>query len=198
MELTDRFGGATSFVRAPGQVLWRSDGAVERDNIAVIQVMAQELDRPFRGRCVNALARAFSEGVSYLRARRSAGYGQHRGNISTRQLARMAPLTIGRTHSRLKARATIVASTLARPRGEPRERRIATVEILQLRSSLLWMFAKLFVMLSKPIVSGRKVSRNPPWSIRTGGFNLGCGRSGLALLRHLARTPTLLDRDNRP
>jgi hypothetical protein len=38
-ELTDKFGGATSFVRAAGQVLWDSGGDVERDNIAVIEVM---------------------------------------------------------------------------------------------------------------------------------------------------------------
>ena len=30
-ELTDKFGGATSFVRAPGQGLWRSGGTTERD-----------------------------------------------------------------------------------------------------------------------------------------------------------------------
>ncbi|WP_424631753.1 hypothetical protein [Bradyrhizobium sp. SYSU BS000235] len=33
-ELTGRFGGATSFVRAPAQGLWRSGGETERDNIA--------------------------------------------------------------------------------------------------------------------------------------------------------------------
>ena len=38
-ELTDMFGSATSFVRAPGQGLWDSGGDVERDNIAVIEVM---------------------------------------------------------------------------------------------------------------------------------------------------------------
>src|SRR3954468_1813107 len=43
-ELTDKFGGATSFVRAPGQGLWDSGGDVERVNIAVIEV---EVDPPF-------------------------------------------------------------------------------------------------------------------------------------------------------
>jgi len=42
-ELTEKFGGATSFVRAPGQGLWRSGGETERDNIAVIEVMTEEL-----------------------------------------------------------------------------------------------------------------------------------------------------------
>lgn len=46
-ELTERFGGATSFVRAPGQGLWRSDGTTARDNIAVIEVMAAKLAPEF-------------------------------------------------------------------------------------------------------------------------------------------------------
>jgi hypothetical protein len=37
--LTDKFGGATSFVRAPGLGLRDSGRDVERDNIAVIEVM---------------------------------------------------------------------------------------------------------------------------------------------------------------
>ena len=37
----------TSFVRAPGQGLWDSGGDVERDNIAVIEVMTDEIDPPF-------------------------------------------------------------------------------------------------------------------------------------------------------
>ena len=46
-ELTDKFGGATSFVRAPGQGLWDSGGDLERDNIAVIEVMTDQIDPPF-------------------------------------------------------------------------------------------------------------------------------------------------------
>jgi hypothetical protein len=46
-ELTDKFGGATSFVRAPGQGLWRSGGTTEQDNIAVIEVMAAKLAPEF-------------------------------------------------------------------------------------------------------------------------------------------------------
>jgi hypothetical protein len=42
-ELTDKFGGATSFVRSPGQGLWRSGGQTERDSIAVIELMAERL-----------------------------------------------------------------------------------------------------------------------------------------------------------
>jgi hypothetical protein len=36
-ELTNKFGGVTSFVRAPGRGLWNRGGDVEQDNIAVIE-----------------------------------------------------------------------------------------------------------------------------------------------------------------
>ena len=42
-ELTVEFGGATSFVRAPGEGLWRSGAETQRDNIAVVEVMAKQL-----------------------------------------------------------------------------------------------------------------------------------------------------------
>ena len=42
-QLTDEFGGATSFVRAPGEGLWQSGGGTERDNIAVIEVITERL-----------------------------------------------------------------------------------------------------------------------------------------------------------
>ena len=46
-ELTEMFGGATSFLRAPGQGLWQSGGGMEHDAIAVVEVMAEELDRAY-------------------------------------------------------------------------------------------------------------------------------------------------------
>ena len=42
-DLTENFGGATSFLRAPGQGLWRS-GGTEKDSIAVVEVMVEEID----------------------------------------------------------------------------------------------------------------------------------------------------------
>lgn len=46
-ELTDRFGGVTSFVRSQGEGLWQNGSAKERDSIAVIEVMADDLDRTY-------------------------------------------------------------------------------------------------------------------------------------------------------
>jgi hypothetical protein len=46
-ELTDEFGGATSFVRSPGQGLWRDGSGTEHDTIAVVEVMANKLTRNY-------------------------------------------------------------------------------------------------------------------------------------------------------
>jgi len=46
-ELTEKFGGATSFLRAPGQGLWQSSGGTEKDSIAVVEVMVENLDRAY-------------------------------------------------------------------------------------------------------------------------------------------------------
>jgi hypothetical protein len=43
-ELTDKFGGATSFLRAPGRGLWHNGDGTEEDSIAVVEVMAERLD----------------------------------------------------------------------------------------------------------------------------------------------------------
>ncbi|MBV9561983.1 MAG: hypothetical protein JOY90_16290 [Bradyrhizobium sp.] len=42
-DLTDKFGGATSFLRAPGEGLWDSGGGTERDAVAVVEVMTDQL-----------------------------------------------------------------------------------------------------------------------------------------------------------
>ncbi len=46
-ELSDRFGGITSFTRAPAEGIWSEHGNLNRDDIVVFEVMAREIDRPF-------------------------------------------------------------------------------------------------------------------------------------------------------
>jgi hypothetical protein len=47
-ELVDRFGGLTAHQRAPARGLWTTpEGEVARDDVAVFEVMAAELDRPW-------------------------------------------------------------------------------------------------------------------------------------------------------
>jgi hypothetical protein len=55
--LLERFGGLTAFSRAPAEGLWEdADGDVDRDQIVIFEVVADELDRgwwtDFRGRLV--------------------------------------------------------------------------------------------------------------------------------------------------
>ncbi len=54
-----RFGGATLFVRSPGDGLWKNGGHVARDEIAVVEVMTNTIDRPWwralRGKLESAL-----------------------------------------------------------------------------------------------------------------------------------------------
>jgi len=53
-ELTRRFGGFTAFTRAPAEGVWAHDGRKTRDDIVVVEIMAQTLDedwwRQLRGR----------------------------------------------------------------------------------------------------------------------------------------------------
>jgi hypothetical protein len=67
-ELTDEFGGATSFLRAPGQGLWQSGGATEKDSIAVVEVMVARLDRTFWRSLRERLERELSQDEIVIRA----------------------------------------------------------------------------------------------------------------------------------
>lgn len=45
-ELTDRFGGVTAFLRSPAKGFWqKDDGAVNQDDVVIVEVMAEQLDR---------------------------------------------------------------------------------------------------------------------------------------------------------
>jgi hypothetical protein len=44
-KLTEKFGGVTSFTRAPAEGRWRQEGGTTHDEIVVIEVMTDGLDR---------------------------------------------------------------------------------------------------------------------------------------------------------
>lgn len=44
-ELVERFGGVTAYLRAPARGLWQTDTGVDRDDIVILEVMAETLDR---------------------------------------------------------------------------------------------------------------------------------------------------------
>jgi hypothetical protein len=45
MRLTDTFGGLTAYTRAPADGLWHSGTTVKRDDIVIVEVMVDALDR---------------------------------------------------------------------------------------------------------------------------------------------------------
>jgi hypothetical protein len=67
-ELTDKYGGATSFLRAPGQGLWQSGGGTEQDSIAVVEVMAERLDSSYWRSLRERLERELSQDEIVIRA----------------------------------------------------------------------------------------------------------------------------------
>ena len=44
-ELTEKFGGVTAFTRSPAEGRWKTQGGTEHDDIVVMEVMAETLDR---------------------------------------------------------------------------------------------------------------------------------------------------------
>lgn len=67
-ELTDEFGGVTSFLRAPGQGLWQGGRGTEKDSIAVVEVMVDRLDPAFWRLLRERVERELSQDEIVIRA----------------------------------------------------------------------------------------------------------------------------------
>lgn len=69
-ELTERFGGVTAFTRAPAEGLWKETprGEVEHDDVIVIEVMVETLDRTWWAGYREELARRLDEHELVVRA----------------------------------------------------------------------------------------------------------------------------------
>lgn len=46
-ELTEKFGGVTSYLRAPAEGRWQSGTGTEHDQIVVVEVMTEEIDAAY-------------------------------------------------------------------------------------------------------------------------------------------------------
>lgn len=69
-ELTDRFGGVTSFGRAPAHGTFRSDGDLVHDDIVVFEVMTGEVDRAWWSDYRKTLEKRFDQNEVLIRATR--------------------------------------------------------------------------------------------------------------------------------
>jgi hypothetical protein len=68
-ELTHRFGSVTAFVRSPATGLWKKDsGEVDRDEIVMVEVMVDPLDREWWRAYRDGLAHAFRQEDLIVRA----------------------------------------------------------------------------------------------------------------------------------
>lgn len=67
-ELSERFGGITSFTRAPAEGVWKEGGHTAHDDIVVFEVMARELDHAWWENYRAELERRFEQETIVIRA----------------------------------------------------------------------------------------------------------------------------------
>ena len=67
-ELSERFGGITSFTRAPAKGVWKEGGHTEHDDIVVFEVMVRDLDRTWWENYRAELERRFRQEAIVVRA----------------------------------------------------------------------------------------------------------------------------------
>ena len=68
-ELADRFDGLTAYVRSPAQGVWTAaDGAVEQDDVVMVEVVTDSFDRDWWRAYVSALAQRFHQDAIHVRA----------------------------------------------------------------------------------------------------------------------------------
>ena len=66
--LTHTFGGLTSFTRAPAEGLNKNKGRTERDDIIVLEIMTEQLDRQWWSAYRKTLEQEFSQDEIVIRA----------------------------------------------------------------------------------------------------------------------------------
>jgi hypothetical protein len=68
-ELTGRFGGVTADLRSPATGLWqRDDGTIDRDQMVMVEVMVDRLDRSWWAGYRAQLERTFQQDAIVARA----------------------------------------------------------------------------------------------------------------------------------
>ena len=67
-ELTERFGGMTTYARAPAEGHWQSDEAVVRDELVIYEVIVDKLDRSWWAEYRASLERLLAQEQLLIRA----------------------------------------------------------------------------------------------------------------------------------
>jgi hypothetical protein len=66
--LADMFGGLTAYTRAPAEGLWNSGSTVKRDEIVIVEVMVDSLDRTWWKEYRRELEQVFCQDEIVVRA----------------------------------------------------------------------------------------------------------------------------------
>src|SRR4051812_43275569 len=66
--LTEAFGGLTAYTRAPAEGLWDSGRTLKRDDVVVLEVMTETLDRAWWSEYRRELERLFRQDHMVVRA----------------------------------------------------------------------------------------------------------------------------------
>jgi hypothetical protein len=67
-ELTEKFNGSTAYLRAPAKGLWTApDGEVEQDEVVMVEVVIESLDRAWWRTYAGLLATRFRQQVIHVR-----------------------------------------------------------------------------------------------------------------------------------
>jgi hypothetical protein len=66
--LTERFGGLTTYARAPAEGMWDDGDEVEHDDIIIYEVMVQDLDRAWWAEYRKGLEKKFDQDELVVRA----------------------------------------------------------------------------------------------------------------------------------
>jgi hypothetical protein len=68
--LTERFGGSTAYTRAPAEGLWETGSTVKQDDIVVVEVMVETLERGWWRDYKQELEQLFRQEQIVVRAQR--------------------------------------------------------------------------------------------------------------------------------
>jgi hypothetical protein len=70
-ELTEKFGGTTSFTRSPAEGRWKDGQVTEHDDIAVIEVMTEIVERDWWADLRQRLEKEFNQDEVVIRCQQS-------------------------------------------------------------------------------------------------------------------------------
>ena len=67
-ELTEHFGGVTAYTRSPATGLWKTEAEIQRDQVIMIEVVVDALDRAWWARYREQLEQRFGQEEVHARA----------------------------------------------------------------------------------------------------------------------------------